>query len=1105
MDSRKKRIHFSFSLKKLITFIVSLSFCLVPLTAQESDAQNQGGQKQQNTQSPSSGSEEVTTITIRNARQTDYQKDEESGNDTIILEGAVELTVTKGTTVSEIKAERVTYDRKTQMLYASGNVEITTKNDSAGGGEVTKASSLIMNTSTLEGVFDDGHIIQTQSDAINLPSGSTLVVFSDVFSKSENNTIVFKDSSLTFCDDPNPHWHIDASRTWLLPGGEFAFFNALLYVGPIPVMYFPAFYYPKDELVFNPVFGYRQREGYFFQTTTYLFGRKPLDNSSSSSSDSSNSVTESAKGLYNFMKPSSLKEQELQGLVLHNLDKDFKGDTSKYVKFEADAYSNLGFFIGFEGNVIPQKLNVFSSMSYNLSLAFSNTIFNQSGVYNSISSAGEKYWDKSNFMGLSLPFRYKAKIDFTITKPFTISVSLPLYSDPYYAYDFENRGETMDWLSYLMSGQDTSEINITEISSLVWKLNLAHNFTIPLLLNPYISSASFNFNSSINISSTSNTSLSSDSRSGNGDGWQYSSPERKIYYPSVVTPVNLTMNMGGTLFEWPRPVKRIETENYEIPLVKPEDIFGKEEVRTEDSTATEQTEYKDEKKDDKNEEKKDELELTFTELPSNPLTTYIPDSFNYKLSYTFNPTVVFQINYDESSISALDGFKWSSMKSDMYTVKAPLEFTSYMNYAGSFFTMSNYVQYNSIWQGHPETKGYTSEADINNLRNADYNAEAQTITNRNVISLKPLVYLKDFRDSGISWNTTFKLLRKKYNGDVDNPEWEYYGLDFTDEESVTENLLNLTFASSQDDNRFSQRFVLSSTISPQLPKITGSLNLVFPYVNFNMSMGFQQKSKQDSQWVKNPLEQSMEVSLFDSKLRLIQSFSYNLEETHVESLKFGATYSNFSLSYMMLHTYAYEFDDVNHTGWIADTSKSFIPYSLSLSYNYSPKTFYKWFNRISVAPVLSTSVVADLVRPTNSYFLFTPGITFKINNFLNITFSATSKNTVLYRYFQTMLGHEGRIPGEDNIFLDLFDSFRFDNEELRKASGFKLKSLNLTLTHELHDWDFSMALKFEPRLVTENGRKYYDYNPYFTLGITWRPMESMKTKITDEYGTIKLE
>ena len=89
-----------------------------------------------------STSEETTTITITNARQTTYEKsaknkdDEDSSEDSqdsIILEGSVEISVAKGSTVSEIKADKVTYDRKTEMLYAEGNVEITTKSSSAGG------------------------------------------------------------------------------------------------------------------------------------------------------------------------------------------------------------------------------------------------------------------------------------------------------------------------------------------------------------------------------------------------------------------------------------------------------------------------------------------------------------------------------------------------------------------------------------------------------------------------------------------------------------------------------------------------------------------------------------------------------------------------------------------------------------------------------------------------------------------------------------------------------------------------------------------------------------------------------------------------------------
>ena len=305
----------------------------------------------------SDGTPETTVITINNARQTAYRSNEETGNDTIVLEGSVSLSVQKGKSTNEIKADKITYDRKTEMLYAEGNVAITMKGGSSGNDTAT-ADSLLLNTSTLEGVFDGGRIVQTKSDALNLPSGSTLIVFSEIFGKGNENVISFKNSSLTFCDDENPHWHIDATRTWLLPGGEFAFFNALLYVGVVPVLYFPAFYYPKDELIFNPVFGYTKREGYFVQTTTYLWGRKPLNNASNASKSSSSSSSstekestsaESLKAVYNFIKPTSLKEQVREGLVLHNLDEDYKGNTSQYVKLIADCYSSLGYMVGVDG------------------------------------------------------------------------------------------------------------------------------------------------------------------------------------------------------------------------------------------------------------------------------------------------------------------------------------------------------------------------------------------------------------------------------------------------------------------------------------------------------------------------------------------------------------------------------------------------------------------------------------------------------------------------------------------------------------------------------------------------------------------------------------
>ena len=57
----------------------------------------------------------------------------------------------------------------------------------------------------------------------------------------------------------------------------------------------------------------------------------------------------------------------------------------------------------------------------------------------------------------------------------------------------------------------------------------------------------------------------------------------------------------------------------------------------------------------------------------------------------------------------------------------------------------------------------------------------------------------------------------------------------------------------------------------------------------------------------------------------------------------------------------------------------------------------------------------------------------------------------------------------------------------------------MTITHELHDWDFNMTCKFEPKIVRVNGAQKYVFDPYFSIGIIWNPMQSIKTNLTHEY------
>lgn len=1065
--------------------------------------------------------QETTVINIINSQKTEYKKDNDTGNETIILEGAVELSVTKGGVKTNVTADSVSYDRVTKMLYAKGNIHLTTEGSAAGDENVT-AHTLIMNTETLEGVFDGGRVIQTQSDAINLPSGSTLVVFSSLFGKSESNVLSFKNASMTFCDDDDPHWKINASRMWLLPGGEFAFLNALLYVGKVPVLYLPAFYYPKDELLFNPVFGFKNRPGYYVQTTTYLLGRKGAGKSSTSSSSSSDDDAQKAlDSLYSFMNTSSMKEQVREGLVLHNLDEDYKGDTSRYIKLIADWYSNLGFITGLEGNIAP-KNNYISKLVFALDLGFTNAVFNEGTKYSKFSNEGLKYKESSDLFTLKLPFRYKGNFEFGLSKPFNISLSLPVYSDPFFGNELNNRLESLNWISALkeyLEADDSQSDTISEVSSFAWNYSMSWSPNLPKFMKPYINSLSFSSSSSVNISSI--TTDREYLNEMNGSEWASVTSQRRFYYPSMITPANGNVSLSGTLFKYSYAGKsesNSTSKKTDFELVKPDFLLDKDEEitgSTEEKSLEEITSESNMEEEASVEEENYFLtNFKKTEITASSENQRKIPGLEYSLSYNVNPSVNSQLAYSSELLKSPEDFDWKKIRSSMYSVKVPVSLNNTMTYGGSFLSLSNRFSYDSLWQGHPYilddvAAGGYSEASIKSMKKTDYAAEKQDILNINSLSIKPFAYLPVVTDTSLSWNSNIKLFRREFIGDDENPEWENHTAKW-DDESITINSLTLNLTSTELDNKFKQSLNFTASLPPLTDKYTVSTSFTFPYVNASFGTGFYKEkdaiSKEKSKEFKfNPLQQSLSFSnkIFGSNLSFSESYNYNIEDKKHESFKTSVSWFNASLSYTMSDSYTYDFDP--EKGWVQEEEKSFVPYSISGSYSIPSKTFYTWKNRLALTPNLSSSVVADLVRPTNSYFVFSPSVSLKLNSFLTLTFSSTSRNSVIYRYFQGMMGNEGRVPGETNIIKDLLNSFRFDNIKLRQASGFKLKSLNMSLEHELHDWKMKMNLKIEPRLLTENGKKYYDFSPYFNFGIVWSPMEAIKTSVVDEYGEWKLD
>ena len=201
----------------------------------------------------------------------------------------------------------------------------------------------------------------------------------------------------------------------------------------------------------------------------------------------------------------------------------------------------------------------------------------------------------------------------------------------------------------------------------------------------------------------------------------------------------------------------------------------------------------------------------------------------------------------------------------------------------------------------------------------------------------------------------------------------------------------------------------------------------------------------------------------------------------------------------MSYTNPFVFSTTDGT-WQIVKEKEFLPYELRLNYSSSIEKITSSSGKISLAPTLSTEFRINLVQITSSYFSFSPGIVFEINDVLKFSFSSESRNDVIFRYVQDYVDMGIEIPGEKNVFVDLFDSFAFWDEKLRYASGFKLKKLKMTLSHDLHDWTLNSSFTLEPRLIKTSKPYKYDYSPYFTLSVSWKPMSSMKTTVEDKYG-----
>jgi hypothetical protein len=175
--------------------------------------------------------------------------------------------------------------------------------------------------------------------------------------------------------------------------------------------------------------------------------------------------------------------------------------------------------------------------------------------------------------------------------------------------------------------------------------------------------------------------------------------------------------------------------------------------------------------------------------------------------------------------------------------------------------------------------------------------------------------------------------------------------------------------------------------------------------------------------------------------------------------------------------------------------------AFAYSHNFSDIEIIK--NRLAFSLNLNTSLSFNLQQYTSSNFQLTLGLSTRITGFLELNLSVTSENSVLFRYFKGIPGMEDLtamyVDGEqNNLFIDLFDSFNFFDETKRRRTGFKMTRFKLEANHFLGDWEARLTIEMFPHLNATLAVPKYEIKADVTFLVQWKPITEIKSDIKYE-------
>lgn len=1016
---------------------------------------------------------------IDSALEGGYFEVKEVDEKYIVLRGGVRMRLIDNLeqTTHTIEAEEIIFNQQQDLMTARGNVRYTIV--SAESTEEFTGETLAFEVGDWEGFFSEGGGVSAGDDA----AGVDFRYSADMISRSANGVVVMEDAVITSSPATDPYYSLRTSKIWILGPAEWALEDATLYVGEIPVFYFPYFFRPGDEIVFHPVFGTQTRNGTFIQTTTYLKGRKPA-----------------AEDRLSFLQTTTTENNEryLDGIFLRTGNTPLSSGalgSSDTLKLIVDYYSRLGAYIGLEGDF--QQLGIISPLQFNVALSYSRHLYRTSGFLNQYTSlraengSAREFPVYSNLFGVSIPLRYIIDTAFGISfERFQSSIVFQLYSDRYVTQDFGLREEDNDFFGIILGEADfVRDSTGSGRDSFVWRATAS--YALDSILSPYIST--FALNEAV-VATDWRLRLIAPSLLPPHVAAANNSPERYFFYPDTVVAPNLSFTIGGTLLS-PDIVAGTATALELDGGVERGDTRGPWESARAPTDSTEPPAAQ-----------SDVIVFREPQQFQNATGYSSRTPIDYSLTYSLQPAlnVLFNTNSVEWFVPQDVDFaiRYSSLTSDN-RLQFSYMFDLYQRYLVLTGTLDTQARYRTLL----DTANLDTEEATTLLTNA-YSYNYVELSNTTTLSSYFLQEFQPLAATNIAYTLSLPLFRYRYDqlDGTGTPVYESIPPRFDDDESVTTHNIRLSVAlqvlSEQQTLTFSYR------LPPLDEQVGAALNLNLGPAR--LSSNFTAQRDADSNvWELNPFTNNLTLTFLD-ELSLSVNTITNLEtEVYLQTLSVALRTwfitTTFTAEHLRDVTFNRNFFATSlPTPWEEVGERALRPalLTIALQKRFEPPPL--WKNRIRYTIDLASTIQWDWQRFTNSYFSLNFGFTLFISQFLDLSITSQIRNSQIYLYFDSLTDQVGVTSRP--FFQDLLYSLNIFNPAQSADGLFKLQNIRVQATHHLADWDLVLAFTASPLLVTNGTIRTYEWDPLVSVSVTWRAISELSREISvDRDDVITIE